>query len=67
MGGRLVFGPDVRSLLLTLVLILAPVAVFCVFVGRHLMEDFSHHSGLAIMVVAVAHTCVVSASIPSKF
>lgn len=59
LGGRLVFGPDVRSLLLTLVLILAPVAVFCVFVGRHLMEDFSHHSGLAIMVVAVAHTCVV--------
>lgn len=58
-GGRLVFGPDVRSLLLTLILILAPIAIFCVFVGRHLMKDFPHHSGIAIMVVAVTATCGV--------
>lgn len=58
-GGRLIFGPDVRSLLVTLILILAPVVVFCVFVGRHLMKDFPHHAGIAIMVVAVVHTCGV--------
>eukprot|EP00250_Pteridium_aquilinum_P006699 c16563_g1_i1 orf=606-1952(-) len=59
LGGRLIFGPDVRSLFLTLFMILAPVVVFCVFVGRHLMNNFPHHSGLAIMVVAVVHTFVI--------
>lgn len=59
LGGRLVFGPDVRSLFLTLFLIITPIVVFCVFVGRHLMKEFPHHSGVAIMVVAVAHTFFV--------
>ena len=58
--GRLIFGPDVRSLYMTLVLILVPMASFCVFVGRHLMTGFSDHSGIAIMVFAVIHTCAVS-------
>lgn len=56
LGGRLVFGPDVRSLLVTIILIVAPITVFCVFVGRHLMKDFPHHTGVAIVVVAVVHT-----------
>ncbi|KAI5079850.1 hypothetical protein GOP47_0005329 [Adiantum capillus-veneris] len=61
LGGRLVFGPDVAPLVLTLFLIVAPIVVFCVFVGRPLMEKFSHHGGSAIIVVAVVHTSVVLA------
>lgn len=57
--GRFVFGPDVRSLLLTVLLIVAPVAVFCVFVARKLMDDFDHHLGISIMVVAVIFTLYV--------
>ncbi|KAM0934850.1 putative protein S-acyltransferase [Dioscorea sansibarensis] len=54
--GRFIFGPDVRSLFLTIFLIVAPVAVFCVFVARKLMNHFPHHLGISIMVVAVAFT-----------
>ncbi|XP_022738243.1 probable protein S-acyltransferase 7 isoform X2 [Durio zibethinus] len=49
LGGRLIFGPDVRSLFFTIFLIAAPVAVFCVFVARKLMDDFPHHLGISIM------------------
>lgn len=58
--GRFIFGPDVRSLVLTISLIVAPIAVFCVFVARKLMDDFSHHLGISIMVVAVGFTVYVS-------
>lgn len=58
--GRFIFGPDVRSLALTVVLIAVPMAVFCVFVARKLMDDFSHHLGVSIMVIAVAFTLYVS-------
>ncbi|XP_056169916.1 probable protein S-acyltransferase 7 [Syzygium oleosum] len=54
--GRLIFGPDVRSLGLTIFLIVAPVAVFCVFVARKLMDDFPDQYGISIMVVAVVFT-----------
>ncbi|KAK9117628.1 hypothetical protein Sjap_016575 [Stephania japonica] len=54
--GRLIFGPDARSLLLTIFLIAVPVAIFCIFVARKLMDDFSHHLGILIMVIAVAFT-----------
>ncbi|CAK9175149.1 unnamed protein product [Ilex paraguariensis] len=57
--GRFIFGPDVRSLALTIFLIVAPVTVFCVFVARKLMDDFSHHFGISIMVVAVVFTFYV--------
>ncbi|XP_068664631.1 probable protein S-acyltransferase 7 [Aristolochia californica] len=56
LGGRFIFGPDVRSLALTIFLIAAPVAVFCVFVARKLMDNFAHHLGVLIMVVAVVFT-----------
>lgn len=58
--GRFIFGPDVRSLALTILLIVAPVAVFCVFVARKLMDDFSDHWGVSIMAVAILSTIFVS-------
>ncbi|KDP22570.1 hypothetical protein JCGZ_26401 [Jatropha curcas] len=54
--GRLIFGPDARSLLLTIFLIVAPVAVFCVFVARKLMDDFPHDWGISIVVIIVVLT-----------
>ncbi|XP_077212191.1 putative protein S-acyltransferase 7 [Tasmannia lanceolata] len=57
--GRFIFGPDVRSLLLTILLIAAPVTIFCVFVARKLMDDYSHHLGISIMVIAVAFTLYI--------
>lgn len=60
LGGRLIFGPDARSLLVTLLLIIVPVIVFCAFVARHLRHKFSPaNSGYAILVVAVAFTIYV--------
>ncbi|XP_004496446.1 protein S-acyltransferase 8-like [Cicer arietinum] len=59
-GGRLVFGPDARSLLITLSLIIVPVIIFCVFVARHLRHEFSsYYSGYAILVVAILFTIIV--------
>ncbi|KAF7819376.1 putative protein S-acyltransferase 7 [Senna tora] len=58
-NGRFIFGPDVRSLALTILLIVAPVAVFCVFVARKLMDDFSDNWGASIMAVAVIFTVYV--------
>lgn len=57
--GRFIFGPDARSLVLTIFLIVAPVAVFCVFVGRKLSDDFPDDWGISIMVVAVVFTFYV--------
>lgn len=54
--GRFIFGPDVRTLFLTIFLIVGPVTVFCVFVARKLMDDFSDHLGILIMVVIVVLT-----------
>ncbi|KAG7564936.1 Palmitoyltransferase DHHC domain [Arabidopsis suecica] len=53
LGGRLVFGPDARSILITIFLITAPVIVFCIFVGRKFIDDFPHHRGVSILAVAV--------------
>ncbi|KAJ4890340.1 putative protein S-acyltransferase 5 [Raphanus sativus] len=52
-GGRLVFGPDARSILITIFLITAPVTIFCVFVGRKFIDDFPHHRGVSVLAVAV--------------
>lgn len=54
------FGPDIRSLFITIFLIVAPVAIFCVFVVRHLLHKFpGFDSGYAILVVAIVYTFYV--------
>ncbi|KAL3638947.1 Protein S-acyltransferase 8 [Castilleja foliolosa] len=56
-GGRLFFGPDAKSLLVTLSLIIVPVVIFCVFVAWHLRHEFSsYNAGYAIMVAAILFT-----------
>ncbi|KMZ64322.1 Protein S-acyltransferase 8 [Zostera marina] len=59
-GGRLFFGPDAKSVLLTVLLVLVPVIIFCVFVARHLFHEFSsYNSGYAVLLVTILFTVIV--------
>ncbi|KAD4889126.1 hypothetical protein R6Q59_033990 [Mikania micrantha] len=53
LGGRFIFGPDIQSIFLSIFLIVAPVAVFCIFVGRNLLDEFSHHLGRLVLIIAI--------------
>lgn len=59
LGGRFIFGPDVRSVFLSIFLIVAPVSIFCAFVARKLIDDFPNHMGVLIMVVVIVFTIYV--------
>ncbi|CAN4106990.1 unnamed protein product [Withania somnifera] len=53
LGGRLIFGPDIRALFLTLFLILVPVTLFCAFVSRGLINAFPHRLGYLIVAISL--------------
>ncbi|OAY84967.1 putative protein S-acyltransferase 7 [Ananas comosus] len=53
-GGRLIFGPDMRSMVLTVFLILVPVIFFAVFVSQSLVVEFQHNLGNIIVAIAIA-------------
>ncbi|KAJ6837505.1 putative protein S-acyltransferase 7 [Iris pallida] len=58
LGGRLVFGPDVKSLAITISLIVVPVILFTVFVSRKLVHEFNDNVGdliIAIPIVLAAY------------
>lgn len=58
--GRFIFGPDAKSLLVTLLLIIVPVTIFCALVARHLRHEFSpYNAGYAVLVAAIAFTIYV--------
>lgn len=62
-NGRLMFGPDGKSLILTMSLIVVPVILFCSFVSSGLVHMYPHHIGNCIVAVAVVCAIYVS----SKF
>ncbi|XP_058092841.1 probable protein S-acyltransferase 7 [Magnolia sinica] len=53
LGGRLIFGPDVRSLVLTILLIVVPVIIFASFISQRLINEFQHHLGKLIVAIPV--------------
>ncbi|CAI9109147.1 OLC1v1008911C3 [Oldenlandia corymbosa var. corymbosa] len=58
--GRLIFGPDASSLIVTLMLILIPVIIFCTFVARNLIKEFAAQTaGYAVYLVAIIFTIQV--------
>ncbi|CAA6659644.1 unnamed protein product [Spirodela intermedia] len=59
LGGRFIFGPDVRSLVLTVFLIVVPVILFAVFVSQQLVHEFHHHLGNLIIAIAVVFAAYV--------
>ncbi|KAJ6929493.1 hypothetical protein NC652_013391 [Populus alba x Populus x berolinensis] len=59
--GRLMFGPDTRSLVITLLLIVVPIVIFCTTVARNLLHEFpTYNAGYAILVVTIMFTIYVS-------
>jgi hypothetical protein len=63
--GRLIFGPDAKSLIITLLLILVPVVIFCTNVARNLLHEFpTYNTGYVILVVTILFTIYVSPADP---
>ncbi|KAI9165385.1 hypothetical protein LWI28_013166 [Acer negundo] len=64
-NGRLVFGPDAKSLVVTLLLIIVPVIVFCTHVARNLLHEVSeYNAGYAILLAGnFAHSLCIGAAL----
>ncbi|GMI79804.1 hypothetical protein like AT3G26935 [Hibiscus trionum] len=56
LGGRVMFGPDVRSIFLTISLIVIPVILFCAFVSRRIVRAFENHVGSLIVAILILLT-----------
>ncbi|KAG6422470.1 hypothetical protein SASPL_119042 [Salvia splendens] len=57
-GGRIVFGPDIKSIFLTLSLILIPVILFWVFVAKALIISY-HGEGIILVVSSALLTAYI--------
>ncbi|GMI99383.1 hypothetical protein like AT4G24630 [Hibiscus trionum] len=58
--GRLIFGPDAKSLICTSLLIIVPVIIFCTNVARNLFDETSGNiAGYAILMATVVFTVYV--------
>ncbi|KAM7275674.1 hypothetical protein ACFE04_017540 [Oxalis oulophora] len=59
-GGRIIFGPDAKAILITALLILVPITIFCASIARNLVREFqAYNAGLGILVLAIAFTICV--------
>ena len=54
------FGPDARLLVITLLLIVAPIVMFCTIVARNLHEFPTYNAGYVILVITILFTIYVS-------
>ncbi|KAL5724522.1 protein S-acyltransferase [Ranunculus cassubicifolius] len=52
-GGRLIFGPDARSLLLTLFLILLPTFLFSALISQTGINDCQHHTCNLLLALSI--------------
>ncbi|KAM7483999.1 hypothetical protein LguiA_000008 [Lonicera macranthoides] len=59
LGGRLIFGPDFRSLFLTMFLIVAPVILFYAFVSQRLVKELAPDVGHLIVAICVVFTSYI--------
>lgn len=67
-SGRLIFGPDAKSLVVTILLIVVPVIIFCTNVARNLINEFpAYDTGCVILAVAILFTIYVSPADFSKY
>ncbi|CAI7795544.1 unnamed protein product [Closterium sp. NIES-54] len=58
--GRFIFGPDVRSLVISFVLILVPGTLFCIFVAAPYAGKLP--GGIAVLPVSICFVIWVRAS-----
>lgn len=61
-GGRLIFGPDASSIVLTVALIMTPLALFVAFVSFRLADLIGKPLGAAVPATAMAVGAFVSPS-----
>ena len=61
-GGRLIFGPDASSIVLTVALIMTPLALFVAFVSFRVADLIGNPLGTAVPATAMAVGVFVSPS-----